>query len=443
MKAHLLLGCLAIASLTATAAGVETSGPEAKKLSAVDFNKNGFLEENELHWGVLNKTLSGGLRFDIPLNRNATPAEMTQGMSRDVARTFEDNLGVIQDILRSHNISLPCRISDLEPLALGTKLLLQAPAPDVSSTSAGTPAEGPGNTAVKKTIGRFYVRRSLDKVPQAGAEDGMAKSAKDVTKYIGDSAIFSYGNAREGGHEFTAIGVVAWAKSLDKPEYGGSVIYAFEFQRVNYVGAKAKVTEASPRFTEESNVANASVSWNGFFGPGFIPVSTSIRAGLSLNSDLNFESKVPKASLDFSFFGKSGFGSVRKFNSFAYQFDLALHGDYGYIAEKGPWLKTGKYGDRPSHAGPNVSFTLYPFTQTKWWAVMPISLNVSYLEYFKLSEESKDVRKTAVQLNWYLRKPGKGFSDPGLALTALYVNQRNVDNAKDDDSVIVGVGVGF
>jgi hypothetical protein len=69
--------------------------------------------------------------------------------------------------------------------------------------------------------------------------------------------------------------------------------------------------------------------------------------------------------------------------------------------------------------------------------------DVSWSAYAKLNNKSKFVRSVSVESAWYLRLPSESGGNVGVALTLSYVNNHNVENQQDDDSLISGISVGF
>jgi hypothetical protein len=327
------------------------------------------------------------------------------------------------------------------------------PKPEKSGGGTPKPGEKSPNEAPKT---RLLLRRSLDKAPLLFDTDKSgAAMAQDAEKLAGEGALFSYGHAfSTGADEWLAQGVFAYEIPFDGGLFGktsiGRWLPSLEFSRVDFAG-NGKPKDASPQFKNEDNVANFRVSYEGLLNwpqgvAGF--TGSSLRLTALWKTDWDFQSQIPTAEAEWTFYnGRFGLGSFDTITSdyIWFRFDATVHGDAGYVLEDGKWTKSNK-GDTFAHLGPRIGVALIPFPKVSALRDNPIVLSTSVGEFFDLTKQSKEIRAVTADVSWYLRKPGSGSLgpiDPGVALTLAFRNYRNVENQTNDNSILLGIAVGF
>lgn len=174
-------------------------------------------------------------------------------------------------------------------------------------------------------------------------------------------------------------------------------------------------------------------------------------SGLRLNAlwktDWDFESQIPTAELEWTpYNGKLGLGSYNtKLDALWWRLEPVLHADFGHVLEDGDWVKSQE-NDTFAHVGPKITANLIPLPLISIFLTNPLLFTVSYSQYVALTSESNEARAFTAEVSWFIRKPGSGAIgpiDPGIALTLSYRDYDDVENQQDDDSLIIGISVGF
>jgi len=416
-----------------------TPEENAARLRQIDRNGDGVLEPDEVDLGIWNRATGGKVDLKMPPTvEQVSRASATNAVFKLLRHEFENDHG------RKERYSFDELKADVD---------FRLPKPDKAGGGAPQPGGKPPTEAPKT---RFLLRRSLDKAPLLFDTDKSGTAmAQDAEKLAGEGALFSYGHAfNTGADEWLAQGVLAYEIPFEGGPFGktsiGRWLPSLEFSRVDF-GGSGKPKGASPRFKDEDNVANFRVSYEGLLNwpqgvAGF--TGSSLRLTALWKTDWDFQSQIPTTEAEWTFYdGQFGLGSFDTITSdyIWFRFDATVHADAGYVLEDGKWTKSNK-GDTFAHLGPKIGVTLIPFPNVSALKSNPIVLSVSVGEFFDLTKQSKEIRAITADMSWYLRKPGSGALgpiDPGVALTLAFRNYRNVENQTDDNSLLLGIAVGF
>ena len=322
------------------------------------------------------------------------------------------------------------------------------------------PATGPTGKAPEPPVvpkGRFLLRRGLDKISTSFAEsdDAATEMAKSPAKLADQGALFSYGrHFPSGTDQWTADGVLAYEQPFVGGLFGatslGRWLFSASFSRVDFGGDIKKLKLPKQFRSAESSLlalgvtSEALVNWPqgvaGFTG-------SSLRLNGLWKTDWDLESQIPTGELEWTFYnGRLGIGSFNTTCDLLYwRFDAALHVDGGHVAADGKWTKSHQ-GDTFGHIGPKIGLSIMPFPQTRIFQANPLLLSLSFAQYERFTDDSKEVRRATADAAWYLRKPNSGSGgpfDPGVALTLSYRHFHNVENEQSDDSLILGLAIGL
>lgn len=415
------------------AAAALSPSENASRLALLDRDSDQQISRDEVLLGLLNFQKEGKIDFSLPLDasRSRAAIERLPGPERLLILEvmfpeFEQRRGVkeyyrFDELDAAYDFRLPA--------------------------VAGPVNEQPLPAELKPS---FLLRRNLEKMPAGlAAPDTTGTELKKADKLIASGAMFSWGWASGGERQVLAEGLFAYEKPFSDhwaPGTLGRWLFALGFHRVNFIGESEKPSQASPRFADETSLLAPSITYesgidwphSGGFAPGIV------RGNLLATTDWDFESMIPTLELELTILhGRAGLGSFNtKSPHLAWRLDFVLHADAGHVANDGKWTKHVE-GDTFAHIGPKVGLKLRPFPNSAFSEKTPVVIDLSWSQYEKLTSNSKLVRNASAEISWFLRKPGKGPSEPGVALTVAYKNLKNVENKKDDDSVISGIAVGF
>lgn len=436
MRANLLTSIIILAMWQSAWAGQTPKEANATRLNQIDRNKNGVLDPEDIDLGIFYRTrpTKTDLQFPPPA------ADVTAFVQKDgIAILLRHDF----DLRHKGHVGLTYTFDEVN--ADEFKL------PEPEHASTGAPS---GRSAV---LGRFFLRRSLDKILLS--DDGSDKISKEMKsgpdKLVTDGALFSYGHAfvNGGSDEWLAQGVFGYDTPAPSSWFGAkdtaTALMTLEFSRIDF-GGTGKPSSASPRFKSEDNLANFGLTYQTYVGwpqvqGGF--TGSSLALSLFWKTDWDFHSQIPMAQAEWTFLnGAWGMGSFNDKSSWLWwRFDPTVHADGGYVLQDGHWTKMHE-GDTFAHIGPKLALTLIPFPNASVFKNNPLVLTVGIGEYLDLTEQSLEVRAFTADAAWYLRKPGSGSIgpiDPGVAITLAFRNYRNVENQTDDNSILLGLAVGF
>jgi len=431
--------CVLAFTILANAALADLTPQEnAARLKQIDRNADGVLENDEVDLGLYYRATGG--KFDLkfpPSSAQVAAFAATNAVFQLLRYEFVTDHGTKEEYAFSEvKADIDFRLPKAEK-------------PQTDSLPGGTiPSSDRPN-------GKFILRQSLDKAPLLFDTD---KSGSTMTqgadKLAGEGALFSYGQAfNNGAEEWLAQGLFGYEADFEGGLFGktsiGRWLFSLGFSRIDFGGSGTPKT-SSPRFKNEDNLATLGVTYEGLLNwPqgvwGF--TGSSLRVNVLWKSDWDFQSQIPTAEVDWSFYnGRWGLGSFNTTCKYLwYRIDPTIHADVGYVLEDGKWTKS-KEGDTFAHVGPKIGLALMPFPNAVILKDNPIVLNVSFSEFIDLTKQSLETRAFSADLSWYIRKPGSGKIgpvDPGIALTLAFRNYRNVENQTDDNSLLLGIAMGF
>jgi len=421
-------------SMAAMAADL-TPQENKTRLSQIDRNNDGFLQPDEVDLGLWYRA-SGG-KFDLktpPTADQVAKASANNPIFILLKHEFESDHGKkdkysFDEVKADVDFRLPKS---------------ENPVPD-----------GKPKPPADELKSKILLRRSLDKIPAFSDQDKSAVAmTQSADKLASEGALFSYGYAfNTDAEEWLAQGVLAYEIPFQGGLFGktsiGHGLLFMEFSRIDF-GGNGKPKDASPRFQTEDNVANfgatyaALVNW-----PQGIAnfTGSSLKFNVLWKTDWDFESEIPTAEAEWTFYnGDLGFGSFNDKNDYIwFRVDPTIHGDGGYVREDGKWTKSVK-GDTFIHIGPKIGVTLIPLPKVSVFKDNPVVITAGFNEFFNITTQAKEVRAFTADISWYLRKPGSGqiwLVDPGMALTLSFRNFKNVENQTDDNSLLLGLAIGF
>jgi len=407
-----------------------TLAPEenARRLTQIDRDQNQKISSHEVLLGLLNVYKGGKIDFSLPLDVSAIPEA--------IARLPAGERDFILDILLPDFQQRRGTKEDYEFSEVDGERDFKLP-----EIKAALPP-------VEKLETRFLLRRNFDKMPAGpAAEDTIQADMQKTEKLVASGALFSYGRASGGDEQISAEGLFAYEQPFSDhwaPGTLGRLLYSVGFQRINFIGGK-KPSAASPRFSDETSYLAPAITYeSGLDWPKFSTFSPAIlRANVLYITDWDFESQIPQIEVELSFVnGAFGLGSYKQTDHLWWRGDFTLHADGGYVVKDGEWTKHEE-GDGFAHLGPKVSIKLRPFPKADFMIKTPVVVDLSWLQYEKLTSDSKRVRDVSAEISWLLSKPGKSISEPAIALTVEYKNLKNVENKKEDDSIISGFSIGY
>lgn len=444
MNAKLLL-IVVLASGTVNSLGQLSKEENTARLKQIDRSGDAVLQSDEVDLGFLYRATGGKLDLKhLPtatdVERDATNnavflllrSEFDQDHGKKAAYSFDE---VKADV----DFRLP------KPSGGGSK-----PPP-----ADGKPP-GPADEKPPVPPGRWLLRRSLEKIPAtlADTDESADAMSKGPDKLAEQGALFSYGeHLPTGASEWIAEGALAYEKpfvgGLFGPTSLGRWLFSMGFSRIDF-GGSGSPKKTSPRFKDESNLLTPGISYEALVNwpmnvAGF--KGSAVRLSALWKTDFDFQSHIPTAELDWTFFnGTLGLGSFNMaLSNLWWRIDAGFHGDVGYVASDGEWTKTTQ-GDTFVHLGPKIGLTLIPLQQVRFLRDNPLVINASFAQYEALTRSSKEMRAATVEAAWLIRKPGSpliGSIDPGIALTISFRSYDDLENQQTDNSLILGISVGF
>ena len=317
-----VLGLVAVSTAWAQSPAAADSAEAAneKAIAVVDFDHNQKLDKNEIYWWLLGQLRTNSVDFSLPLQPAMTYRQAMALLTSDQQTTFQVYLLELNPETGHDFPYTYSEVAKVKDFFLKT-LPPASPPATPSSGGASNPSSAPPAPNISKAApGRYYLRRTLAKIPSAGAADSLSSDDASGSGFMADAALLSYGVAKGGGHEVIATGALGYSLPIPKaPE--GDLLASLEFNRINFAGAGQPAT-VSPRFSAETSVANLGASFNWYFKtvlPGVDDFGTTVRVGAYLDSDWDFKSKVPKGQVDISFYRKKyGLGVPKTANSLLY-----------------------------------------------------------------------------------------------------------------------------
>ncbi len=402
-------------------------------LNALDADGSVKLEINEINAGIIIGAYPKRFSFKAP------PTE------KDV-EALANSPAVVSQVQRffaHHSLKPAYKFSEIDAadLGLGTSNLTEPELPRIAPTP------------------RVVLRRDRDSIPNAFAEEDDTKKAITKAKGLLDKgALFSYGrDFSTSTDQWTATGVLAWMNSywgrnFDLPSLNSWLVFA-QWDRLDLGGDVARDTKTlggiSPRFkTKESNSlmlgAETRQQINFPSIPGFL-AGFIAKAAVYYHTDFDFQSSIPTAEFDMILIGgKLGFGSYQTECDLLYwRFSPALHFDVGHVASDGKWT-VSKQGTTFAHVGPKIALDLMPFPKQPFVAKMPIVFNIGVTKLGALTGDSRDAHEYTADASIYIRKASTEHPfDPNVALSISFKQLDDMENKKNDDSLIAGVAVGF
>lgn len=425
----------------------------AARLKSLDLNKNNLLDPDEVDLGLWYRGHPGKVDLQHPPR------------AEDI-RTWAKKDAVFQLLRREfdHDHEKQIPPYKFEQIQADVEFRL----PKAAKAKPKKPGEEAPKTPELPPVvpkSRFLLRRSLSKLTATLADtdesaDNMAKSA---TKLAEEGALFSYGrHFPSSTDQWTAEGILAYEQpfvgGLFGPTSLGRWLLSAGFTRVDFGGditrdvGSFKPMSLSKRFKgAEANLLTLGVTYEALVNwPQSIPLGftgSSLRANSLWKTDWDFQSSIPSQELEWSFYnGRIGLGSFNMASDyFWWRFDAAVHADVGHIASDGEWTKSVQ-GDTFVHIGPKAGLSIMPFPKAPILKDNPIVLTATFAQYEGLTSHSREIRAATGDLAWYLRKPRSGPIgpiDPGVAITVSFRYYDDVENEQSDDSVIIGLAVGF
>jgi hypothetical protein len=407
------------------------------RLRQIDRNNNGVLESDEVDLGLWYRANKGKVDLKMPPTvQQVAEASASNAVVQLLHYEFEN----------AHGKKPSYQFTELDAEI------------DFKLPKVEKPKGDPSKKPVPKDgdlKSRFLLRRSLDKAPLVFDTDKSAETMKQgPDKFANEGALFSYGHSfKDGADEWLAQGVLAYEIPFEGSIFSDTAIgrglFSIEFSRINFRGT-GSVKSSSPRFKAEDNLAKFSgtyetlVNWPqgivGFTG-------SSLRFNAGWKTDWDFQSHIPMGEVEWTFYnGSLGFGSFNTSNNYLwFRIAPAVHADAGYVLEDGRWTKSTK-GDTFAHVGPKIGLSLMPLPKSSLFRSNPLLLSASFSEFLDVTKQAKEIRAFTADASWYLRKPGSGSIgpvDPGVALTLSYRDYLNAENQSDDNSILLGLAVGF
>jgi hypothetical protein len=403
-------------------------------LNALDADGSGKLEINEINAGIIIGAHPERFSLDVP------PKEKEVAALADSPAVKSQ----VQKFFAHHSLKPAYTFAEIDAKDLGLGL------PNMT--------EPPAKRAALPS--RVVLRRDRDSVPNVFVEeDETGKQIGQKAKGLLDKgALFSYGrDFATSTDQWTATGVLAWmqtywSENFDLPSLNSWLLFA-QWDRVDLGGDVTRDTKTlggiSPQFkTKESNSlmfgaeTRQQINFPGIQGyfPAFIA-----KAAAYYHTDFDFQSSIPTAELDLTpVAGKFGFGSYQtEHDALYWRITASLHLDVGHVASDGRWT-VSKQGTTFAHVGPKIILELMPFPKQPLVAKMPIIFTLGITKLGALTDDSRDAHEYTADASIYLRKGSAEHPfDPNVALSISLKRIDDIENKKNDDSLIAGVAIGF
>lgn len=428
--------CTALISGVALASyGAAGDSDSDARLKVLDRNRDGKLQTAEIDLGILNVMKEGKIDFSLPLSTDAMKETIT-AMSPSERHTFTLNRALFNRVHGEHDEY------EFSKIDAQKEFLLPAP-------------KKPDQPPTDKLPPKVVIRRNLEKMPPgfALADPVTEDLKKNPDKLNAAGALFSFGQANSGAKEVIIEGLVSYEVPSVRTSASGEFtaydrdIFSVGFNRVQFKGDEVP-TAVSPRFKKESNFAQfgytreRALSWPRSAASG--STGSALRVNLLFTTDWSFDSQIPSVELEWSpFNGRFG---LNQYNTLSdrlwWQIAATIHADYGWVRADGNWTKSTA-GDTFAHVGPKLGAKLQPFPLSEAMRDHPLTFDVSFAQYEKLTDDAKLVRNFSATLAWFITKPGKGLLNPGVAFILNYQNLKNVENKTDDDTWFAGLAFGY
>jgi hypothetical protein len=404
-------------------------------LNALDADGSGELEIKEINAAILIGAFPS--RFSLNSPPNAKEMDELANTAPAPAR--------VQSFFQRHPLKSSYKLSEVNAqidFGLGTSSL------EIKSVTetAGKP--------------RIVLRRDRDAVPTAFAEED--ETGDDLTKktksLLDKGALFSYGRDFETStDQWNTEGILAWViptlgTNCGLPALNSWMFFA-QWERIDLGGDIERDTETlgglSPRFqTEESNSLMFGVETRQQINFPQIPgvlAGFIAKSAFTYHTDFDLQSSIPTFEFELiPIGGKLGFGSFQtQYDAVYWRFTPALYFDVGHVAKDGEWT-VSKEGDTFAHIGPKITLDLMPFPKQPFVEKMPIVFTISVTKLAALTDDSRDAHEYTAEASIYLRKASAASPlDPNIALSIALKRVDDMENKKNDDSLIVGLAVGF
>jgi hypothetical protein len=306
---------------------------------------------------------------------------------------------------------------------------------------------------------RMVLRRNREGVPDAFATEDETKKDlnKNAKKLIEKGALFSYGRDFETStDQWTTEGILAWIVPSTGRNFGlptlNSWLFFGQWERVDLGGDIERDTKTrggiSPSFkSKQSNSLMLGVETRQQINfpqiPGLL-AGFIVKGSGYLHTDFDFQSAIPTFEFEaIPVGGKLGLGSFTGSDALYWRLTPALHFDVGHVSSDGEWTES-KQSTTFAHVGPKILLELIPFPKHPFVEKMPITFTFSVLKLAALTDDSFDAHEYTAEASIYLRKPSKARPfDPNVALSIALKRIDDIENKKDDDSLIVGLALGF
>jgi hypothetical protein len=403
-------------------------------LNALDADGSGKLEISEINNGFIIAAFPD--RFGLQSPPTDKDTEALASSSKVAAQ--------VQKFFAKHTLKPAYKFAEIDAQDLGLGIE-NVRGPNISPTPLPT---------------RIVLRRNRDAIPSAFAEEDAAgkEIAKKPKGLLDKGAFFSYGRDFETStDQWTTEGILAWVSpswgtNFDLPSLNSWLLFA-QWERVDLGGDVVRDTKTrggiSPSFkSKESNSlmfgaeTRQQINFPGSKGylEGFI-----VKAAVYYHTDFDFQSSIPTLEFDaIPIAGKLGLGSYQTDCDVLYwRATAALHFDVGHVAGDGKWT-VSKQGTTFAHVGPKIVLELMPFPKQPLVAKMPVIFTIGITKLGALTDDSRDAHEYTADASIYLRKASteRPF-DPNVALSIVLKRVDDIENKKNDDSLIAGVAVGF
>lgn len=319
----------------------------------------------------------------------------------------------------------------------------------------------PREPKITETAGepRVVLRRTRDDIPKAFVEDETKKDLiKNAKGVIGKGALFSYSRDFETStDQWATEGVLAWVvpsvgRNFDLPSLNSWLFFG-QWERVDLGGDIERDAKTrggiSPSFkSKESNSLMLGVETRQQINFPQIPgvlAGFIVKAAGQFHTDFDFQSAIPTFEFEaIPVGGNLGLGSYQtKWDALYWRLTPAFHFDLGHVSSDGEWTKS-KQNTTFAHVGPKILLELMPFPKNPFVTKMPVIFTISVLKLAALTDDSMDAHEYTVDASIYLRKASTDHPfDPNVALSIALKRIDDIENKKDDDSLTLGLAVGF